>query len=494
MEDIHESSLDERVIELSNSPSKDSQNESLPEQVEQLNYVKELFDKNARSPVNVSAVLVSDCHSVRPEVLQKYMDATILQAANFKQLYEQADTLNLKLIQHGLAENVSQSLDSRGSLRLPMINRHYPSLIYRSQDIPTDMSIIDIISRVNIVPIKRFTAKTGTNIGNGEGDGYLQFQLRNMFGGGEQLKLDITKGTKTHSSYLLDYGQPVTPWWMLNSLLIKNSRQVGNNNSIDLLIRGFRTNLRSNFQEKGAMNHELFYEAEWRTSKVSSLTASDTLLFQAGDDIKCSLGHTLAIDNRDNPIAPSRGSLLKLTNELAIGKFWKGQIEVSQNNSWLKDDFLGSCCTLRSGYIQNLSSSRKPINTFDKFHNGGANDIRSFHIMGLGPKDLYDSIGGDAFIAYGVSFFSRLPIKRWSHSNFRLHWFFNGGKLINHNNAPFTNILEQLASEHSTSVGFGILLRHQVARFELNFTLPLTCHSGDALRKGFQYGIGISFL
>lgn len=491
---IDEASFDERMIERSNSPREDTQSESQQEQLSEFNYVRELLDKNSTSPVNVAAVLVSDSHSIRPEVLQRYLDATILQAANFKQLYEQADTLNLKLLQHGFAENVSQSLDSRGSLKLPLINSQYPSLIYGSQDIPNGISVIDIISRVNIIPIKKFMAKTGTNIGNGEGDGYLQFQLRNIFGGGEQLKLDITKGTKTHSSYLLDYGQPVTPWWTLNSLLLKNSRQVGNNNAIDLLVRGFRTSLKSNFQEQGSINHELFYEAEWRTSKLCSSHSSDTLLFQAGDDIKSSLGHTLAIDNRDSPVAPSRGNLFKLSNELAIGKYWKGQVEISRNNSWLKDDFLGSCCTLRSGYIQNLSSSRKPINTYDKFHNGGANDIRSFQIMGLGPKDLYDSIGGDAFVAYGVSLFSRLPIKRWSHSNFRLHWFFNGGKLISHNNAPMSNILEQLASEHSTSVGFGILLRHQVARFELNFTLPLTCHTGDAVRKGFQYGIGISFL
>lgn len=494
MDEFEQSSIEGRVIELSNSSRKEPQDEANELQAQQQNYMAQLLKSTSKTPIVVSTVLASDHKSIRPEVLQKYLDATILQATSFSQLCEQADLLNIRLIQHGMAENVSQSLDSRGIVRLPLIRHHYPSLVYESQSIPGELSVIDIISRLNIVPIKRFTAKTGTNIGNGEGDGYLQFQLRNMFGGGEQLKFDITKGTKTHSSYLLDYGQPVTPWWMFNSMLFKNSRQFGNSNSIDMLIRGFRTSLRSGFQETGAMNHEIFYEAEWRTSQLSSLHASDTLLFQAGDDIKSSLGHSLAIDKRDSPIAPTSGSLLKLTNELALGKYWKSQVEVSQNNSWLKDNFIGSCCTFRSGYIANLNSSKKAVNTFDKFHNGGANDIRSFQIMGLGPKDLFDSIGGDAFVAYGVSFFSRLPIKKWSHSNFRLHWFLNGGKLINHNNASLTTVAKQLASQHSTSIGFGILLRHQVARFELNFTLPLTVHSGDAMRKGFQYGIGISFL
>lgn len=494
MEELEQSSLEGRVFELSSSGQNDAEPMSEEPQLEQQNYIKELFQKTSKAPIAISSVIATNHESIRPDVLQKYLNATVLQATNFSQLCEQADLLNVKLIQHGMAENVSQSLDSRGMLRLPIIRNHYPSLVYDSQGISGEMAVIDVVSRLNIIPIKRFTAKTGTNIGNGEGDGYLQFQLRNMFGGGEQLKLDITKGTKTHSSYLLDYGQPVTPWWMLNSMLFKNSRQFGNDDSIDLLIRGFRTSLKSGFQETGAMNHELFYESEWRTSKISSLRASDTLLFQAGDDIKSSLGHTLAIDRRNNSIAPTSGYLFKLSNELALGKHWKSQFELSQNNSWFKDDFLGLSCTVRSGYIANISPSGKPVNSCDKFHNGGANDIRSFQIMGLGPKDLYDSIGGDAFVAYGLSFFSRLPIKKWSHSNFRLHWFFNGGKLINHDDASLSTVVKELAGQHSTSIGFGILLRHQVARFELNFTLPLTVHTGDALRKGFQYGIGVSFL
>lgn len=494
MEDIHEQSLGSRVIETPKATSAKEDFQQPVENTKQQKYITELFDKNATSPIAVSAVLVNDSDSIRPAILQQYMEATILRTTNFKQLFEQADVLNLKLMQHGMVENVTQSLDSRGTLKVPLITEHYRSLIYDSHPIPRDLSVIDIVSRLNIVPIKRFTAKTGTNIGNGEGDGYLQFQLRNIFGGGEQLKLDVTKGTKKHSSYLLNYTQPITPWWIWDSSLSKNSRKTGNNDSTELLVRGFRMNLRSGFYGAAALNHEFFYETEWRSSKVTSLNASDSLLFQAGDDLKSSLGHTMVVDRRNDPVAPSRGTFFKVANELALGKFWKSQLELSQNKSWFKDDFLGMCCTLKSGYILNFDPLSAPINICDKFQSGGANDIRSFQVMGLGPKDLYDSIGGDAFVAYGLSIFCRLPVKKWSHSNFRLHWFLNGGKLINHNNGSIFNLANQLSSQHSASAGFGIVLRHPVARFELNFTLPLVCHSGDAIRKGFQYGIGVSFL
>ncbi|QLG72478.1 hypothetical protein HG535_0D01860 [Zygotorulaspora mrakii] len=486
MENFHESFIDGSPKPTSNEtigvakPSETLANE-------QHKALTELFAKNANSPISVGAVVAENSQSIRAGTLQKYFDATILQAVNFHELCEQADILNQKLIQHGLVEQVSQSLDSRGIYSLPLANMQYPSMIYSGEAIPKDIPVIDIVSRLQLVPIKRFIAKTGTNIGNNEGDGYLEFQLRNMFGAGESLKLDFTKGTKTHSSYVLNYNQPVTAWWIWDSMLFKN-------NLTGLLINGFRTNLRSGFVGSSAFNHELSYATEWRKSKVASLNASDTLLFQAGDDLKCSLGHTVVLDKRDNPVSPSKGGFMKLYNELALGKFWKSQIELSQNISWLKNDFITVSCTTKAGYIKNLKPDTNSLKTYDKFQNGGANDIRSFTVKGLGPKDLFDSIGGDAFVAYGVSLFSRLPIKRWAHSNFRLHWFLNGGKLINHNNASLYTLINELSSQHSLSTGVGIVLRHPVARFELNFTLPLACHTGDAVRKGFQYGIGISFL
>ena len=137
---------------------------------------------------------------------------------------------------------------------------------------------------------------------------------------------------------------------------------------------------------------------------------------------------------------------------------------------------------------------KRQVHISDKFQSGGPNDIRSFQSMGLGPKDHMNSIGGDAFVSYGVSVFSRLPIEKWSASNFRLHGFIDGGNLIDHNGQALTDCLAALSRQHSTSAGVGIILRHPMARFELNFSVPLTMHSGDDVRKGLQFGVGLSFL
>lgn len=231
-----------------------------------------------------------------------------------------------------------------------------------------------------------------------------------------------------------------------------------------------------------------------RSCDVRSDFASSHLLFSAGDDVKHSVVHSITRDTRDNIIAPSSGQMWKFINEVSLGKFWKTNLEYNFTKSWFNRNFITMSSTVKAGYIHNFHAKTYPLHLADKFYNGGSNDVRSFQLMGLGPKDIYDYVGGDTSLSYGLSLFSRLPFKRFYDSNFRLHLFFNGGRLINRNNANTTDTLMQMLSQHSLSTGFGLVFRHPVARFELNFTVPITAHTSDATRKGFQYGIGISFL
>jgi outer membrane protein insertion porin family len=46
----------------------------------------------------------------------------------------------------------------------------------------------------------------------------------------------------------------------------------------------------------------------------------------------------------------------------------------------------------------------------------------------------------------------------------------------------------------SVAAGIGLVYAHPVARFELNFSLPLVLRKGEEGRKGLQLGIGINFL
>ncbi|SCV05376.1 LANO_0H06128g1_1 [Lachancea nothofagi CBS 11611] len=460
-------------------------------QNQQILYATSLITQNSHTPVKVSNIIVQNAECVRPAVLQTYLDQTIGQATTFEELCSQSDILNMKLISNGLVENCTQTVDSRGVLHYSLKDANFAPSYALPRGSNEAISVLDVVSIVNLQSLKKFTAKTGTNVGNGEGDGYLQFQWRNALGGGERFTFDATKGTKTHSSYLVDYTQPLSPWWLWDTSVYKNSRALGN---AELLLRGLRGSIKSSFEKHSNANHELNFESVWRSTMASTNHSSDTLLAHCGHDVKNSLGHSLFWDSRDKPIFPFSGSFVKVSNELALGKFWKLTFESSKVKSWLSNNFITASGTVKGGYIKNFNPKTQSIHVSDKFQSGGSNDVRSFQLMGLGPKDLHDSIGGDAFVSYGISVFSRLPINRWSDSNFRLHAFFNGGRLINSNGRPADSLMRALSREHSTSTGVGIVFGHPIARFELNFTIPLSAHTSDSVRKGLQYGIGLSFL
>ena len=58
-----------------------------------------------------------------------------------------------------------------------------------------------------------------------------------------------------------------------------------------------------------------------------------------------------------------------------------------------------------------------------------------------------------------------------------------------------SNAVRELGNGLPTmSAGFGLVYAHPVARFELNFSLPLVVRKHEEARKGVSFGIGINFL
>ncbi|AMD20509.1 HDL235Cp [Eremothecium sinecaudum] len=495
MDDDSTANLVERIKDagIANQTSKISDIEARELELQyerQQKAVQELLHKQAFVPVQLSNTIVEGAESIRPNVLQRYLDRTVYTASNLNQLLRQTDVLFRLLVSSSLAESITQTLDTRGSIIANLSNTQIPSYLHENEG-SNAMSVIDIVQRLKIQPVKKFAAKTGTNVGNGEGDGYLQFQWRNVFGGGERIVFDATKGTKTQSSYLLSLIAPVNEYWIGDLSSFKQSARFG---GVELFTRGIRTSVKSLFFLEGSWNHELAFESIWRSTLNKNINSSDSVLIHCGEDLKNSITHKLVKDTRDNVIFPNSGYSMQLLNEISLGSYWKLYFEANAAQPLGKDDFFTMSSSIKAGYISNFHPQGNIVHFKDKFHSGGPNDVRGFQLMGLGPKDRQDALGGDALLAYGVSIFSRLPISKWSSSGFRLHYFINGGRLINHNNASKSSILSNMLQQHSISTGAGLVFKHPAARFELNFTLPLTAHLSDSVRKGFQYGIGISFL
>ncbi|RYG18998.1 MAG: outer membrane protein assembly factor BamA [Caulobacteraceae bacterium] len=131
-------------------------------------------------------------------------------------------------------------------------------------------------------------------------------------------------------------------------------------------------------------------------------SGSRALCEQVGASLNSSVGYTLAIDRRNDPVRPTRGWSGTFRQDLAgVGgdvNYVKTEIEGTYyygiTPSWVVS-VAGS-----SGYVSGWAGDAVRIN--DRFFRGG-NTFRGFETAGMGPRDLAtnDALGGN-FYAVGT--------------------------------------------------------------------------------------------
>ncbi|KAI7975612.1 hypothetical protein EIK77_005978 [Talaromyces pinophilus] len=399
---------------------------------------------------------------------------------------------------------------------------HEPISIFL--DKPTDPNALptDLDVYLSVREKSRILLKTGTDLGNAEGSAYGNLLWRNIFGGAETLNLNASLGTRTRSAYQAAFETPILsdPNFRLEVGGVASSTQKPWASHEEVLKGGW-TRLR--YQTQSGQRHEITYNGFWRQVTGLSPDASLVVRGDAGDSVKSSISHTWVRDSRDHPLLPSSGTYAKTLNEVAgIGPlkgdvaFWKSEIEtqgaVPVPLPFVKGPSGVSFTTgLRAGvlYPLNLSSSAtpQPSRVNDRFLLGGPTDVRGFRQAGLGPRDGSDAVGGDLYAAGSANLFVPLP-RVGKDTPLRLQAFVNAGRLLSlrtsENERPKTNnevkdafvssINELQNGLPSTAAGIGLVYAHPVARFELNFSLPIYQRKGEEGRKGLQLGIGINFL
>ncbi|KAL2162344.1 hypothetical protein VTH06DRAFT_7257 [Thermothelomyces fergusii] len=393
---------------------------------------------------------------------------------------------------------------------------------------PTDRTDLDISIRVK--EKSRVVFSAGTDFGNAEGSAYTNAVVRNIFGGAETLTVNASTGTRTRSAYNATFSAPINgnPDLRLSVEALRSAAQKPwASHEEHLTGANFRL---AWLTEKGD-THALAYSSVWRQLTGLAATASPTVRADAGDSLKSSLTHTFTRDRRDNPMLPQSGYLFRAVSELAGWgplsgdvSFAKTEVEASgalpvaipglagkpgvSVGAGLR---LGILYPLPSGY--SLTGAAQPSRINDRFQLGGPNDVRGFKLGGLGPHDGVDAVGGDVFAAGSVN--ALLPLPRTGpDSALRLQLFANGGRLVALNSkGADQEAKEGLAMDSATvfkglksaiseltngipslAAGVGLVYAHPVARFELNFSLPLVLRRGEEGRKGLQVGVGISFL
>ncbi|GEQ67832.1 hypothetical protein JCM33374_g1498 [Metschnikowia sp. JCM 33374] len=441
-------------------------------------FMETLFAENSTIPVKVKNVQTTNSQHFRDSFLRHQMKPLLdRDLVTLADLLAGIDEAYFRLAKHDVLEQCQVTLHQ---LPKQAWSRSRPHTL-------------DIVPVFNIFPQKKFYAKTGTNIGNGEGDGYIQFQLKNLFGGAENVVFDAITGTKTPSSYLLNYSQPILndSRFLWDSSCFVNTRKLDwIQSSVDT--KGITHKMTTRVDSK--VNFDVSFENAWRQLSNNG-SRSMQVIRQSKDTLKSSILFNFKYDTRDHPTTPSVGTFARVGlekcglfsfNNVAFTKLvWEGQTarRLNENHTIIASN--------RAGAL--FGTGGRPSNVLDRFHLGGPNDVRSFLLQGLGPKDNNSSVGGDYFVSGGLSLISHIP-KTPRDTNFKFHTFFNYGRLVKGGGGSFSDVARKLSREYSTSIGAGILYNHPQARFELNFVLPLTAHSTDYLRKGIQYGVGISFL
>ncbi|KAA8893329.1 mitochondrial outer membrane protein [Sphaerosporella brunnea] len=460
----------------------------------------ELIEENSTLPVTIADIRIHGVKNTREGFLHKvFADA-------LKEEKQRSYTLNSALEE---LQKTTQKLHRFGIFH-PNISMYLDQAHAAFGDRTPISAFISVQER------GRLQLNTGTEVGNAEGGGYFNATIRNVFGGAETLYASASTATstadvghRTRSSYELTFATPINadPDTVFDIGAFRASRSNHYFASHEEAQQGVRAGLRF-LTDYGS--HELNYNGVWRQVSNLSPDASPSVRADAGDSVKSSITHTLTRDTRDSKLLPTTGSLLKGITELAgLGgdvSFLKTQVEAQRSLPFSHG--ISFSTGLRAGVLvplpQGLGFSEnatppRPSRINDRFFLGGATDIRGFRENGLGPRDGNDAVGGDVYVAGGASLFLPLP-RLGAESPFRLQAFVNGGRLVALQQS--TGVKEGLLGAlremgvgyPSMAAGVGLVYAHPVARFELNFALPVVKREEERARKGLQFGVGISFL
>ncbi|GIK07905.1 hypothetical protein Aspvir_003575 [Aspergillus viridinutans] len=468
----------------------------------------ELIDQNSTLPCAISSVQVLNATHTRRRFLQSIFDPllSVNQSRPYtlsealREISSRADKLaKFDIFQQPISVYIDQSPDANPQNRIPNIDVFF-----------------------SVKEKSRVLLKTGTDLGNTEGSAYGNLLWRNVFGGAETLNLNASMGTRTRSAYQAAFETPLLsdPDFRFELGGIASSTQKSWASHEEVLKGGW-SKLR--WLSQSGHRHEIGYNGYWRQITGLAENASPTVRADAGDSVKSSIFHSWVADRRDNPLLPSRGYYAKAFNELAGWgplkgdvSFWKSEVEaqgaIPIPIPGLKGDSGISFTTgFRAGLLYPLgldSDSRPQLSRInDRFLLGGPTDVRGFRLCGLGPHDGADAVGGDVYAAGSANLLLPLP-RVGADKPLRLQAFVNGGRLLPlrtlqkeapTNSAEVKDAMTATISElgnglPSVAAGIGLVYAHPVARFELNFSLPLVLRKGEEGRKGLQLGIGISFL
>ena len=242
--------------------------------------------------------------------------------------------------------------------------------------------------------------------------------------------------------------------------------------------------------------HDIKYGLELRRLFDVQSGASHVIRDQAGSYVKSGVSYTWTKSTKDDLVLPTRGYLLKASNELAgLGgnsQFVKSDFTIQNHWTPRLTRIFTLTQTLKFGQIVPFSS--KPILLADRFQQGGPTSVRGFTLNSLGPRQFSDSLGGTSFMEAGLQL--SFPFLQSAAHFARAHAFVNAGLLGDLNREKLLIAMKNpLSIRPSVSVGGGLMFKMaETARLELNFAVPIIKPEELKCERGIQVGLGMEFL
>jgi len=364
--------------------SNSNDNDYLKRREELNTHLQNLLNEAKDSPFRVNSCKVNGTKYTKKSLIEKQLNS-LFQAKTLKEILEETETICGKLNRLGIFKDLGVNLDVPQSKILNNENE------------------IDII--INLKEKPRFWARTGTEVGNNEGNLNASVNLRNPFGNGESFEANASYGvdsttidrdkeaskllpikTQRNSIYKLCYTTPINgnPDRIFEAV----ASQMNMSHTIYSSFNEFSNNIGFKFKKLTTFGlNEYGYIASWRQINNIGKNASFSVRSEAGNSFKSAVYHRYVKDTRNDSMLPSKGTLFKFYQELAgLGgdvQFLKHEAETQWNYPLGKGFSLSS--SLRGGLLLPLMNSRTRIN--DRFFIGGPLSVRGFNHYGLGPKD-----------------------------------------------------------------------------------------------------------
>ncbi|XP_053741166.1 sorting and assembly machinery component 50 homolog A-like isoform X2 [Synchiropus splendidus] len=407
------------------------------------------------------------------EDMLSYEIADLFRARNLIDVMRKSHQARQKLLRLGIFRTVEVIIDISGG----------------ADALPNGLDVTFEVSE-----LRRITSNCTTRVGTNDGNVVVGMKLPNVFGRAEDLSYQCSYGTN-ETSFGLSFFKPLLGHFERNvSVYLYKVTGQFPWSPLKEADRGVTAEFSFPLWKT---NQTLKWEAVWR--ELCHHAGSDSFPAQekSGLSFKSSISHAMIIDTRNSSILPSKGSLLKIHQELAG--------YTGGDTSFLKEDFevqinkpLAWDCVMSASFWGGLlvPIGENPTIISDRFNLGGATSVRGFNTYSLCPAS-HDFLGGEAYWAGGLHLYTPFPLRPWNSGDaLRTHFFLNAGNLCNLKYGDCLQVhLVNLAKCIRWSYGLGIVLRiGNIARLELNYCIPMGVQSGDRALDGVQFGAGIRFL